>query len=254
VTDLSTDTFLLLFSVFIAVLLFAWWRRRRADPPGVTSRVMEARLQSFDPYEIAYLRGSVEEVGRVAVVSLVTRGYLKLDKQITATHMDRGVSADITADRVDDIVLDWFATPQPARQVSWGRLARRLEVVTPPYYERLLADGLLAPDNARQRVQTVAGLLLTVIGSSAWFLGTDLVRSGRTGMLLLLALAGLTGLGLLILAPRVTDRGHRLFRTLCALHKSGTLAAAADLPPDAVTAALFGVGRLSIEFRVLSSD
>jgi uncharacterized protein (TIGR04222 family) len=72
--DLRGPEFLLFYFILSAVVIVALVLIRRASESGTAPK-----LDLADPYLVAHLRGGENEVLRVALVSLIDRGLLKVN-------------------------------------------------------------------------------------------------------------------------------------------------------------------------------
>jgi uncharacterized protein (TIGR04222 family) len=77
--DLRGPEFLVFFAVFAAALHLLWRPLVRAfTEPSGSAKPSPFNLSNLDPYLVAYLRGQENETARVAIVSLLDRGLLKV--------------------------------------------------------------------------------------------------------------------------------------------------------------------------------
>ena len=108
--DLPGPQFLLFYLVVGVAVLVGLWVLRSASEGGAPPR-----LDTSDPYLIAFLRGGKNEALRVATVSLVDRGLLDIDAK-DALHARSG-AADAAARPIDNALLGYFGEPRGATEI-----------------------------------------------------------------------------------------------------------------------------------------
>lgn len=162
--NLRGPEFLMLYGFVVACLIIGgWWFVRTLD---VTDGERVPRLPvDPDPYQIAYLRGDIQELARVLVLSLVERGRLirPEDKKLALYRRPGSSSAGLS--EVERIADEWFDEEREAPEIFKKHgLVTRLEPQAAKYSEELQAAGLLLPDSAR-----ATGSFVRYLGSAAIF-------------------------------------------------------------------------------------
>ncbi len=183
IADMPGPEFLLLYGSVIAALLLATWAARHyldasnALPPlAVPARP--------DPYEIAHLRGGANEVFRVAVVSLLQRGHLRVIQEKgkeKITGAENGLATDGLSE-VERKVFHLFSQPMTAHEMFSSNLPSELAPFSSAYDERLAREQLLPAGDWKLRLFLPGALLVTGLGgykllvaiekghSNVWFL------------------------------------------------------------------------------------
>src|SRR4051794_20624292 len=76
IADLRGPQFLLFYALVITVTIC--WAKYAVNKQDLTGNLPPAPIPAtIDPYELAYLRAGEHEVLRLALVSLIQRGYLR---------------------------------------------------------------------------------------------------------------------------------------------------------------------------------
>ena len=229
-----------------------------------TARAPEARVPTNpDPYEIAYLRGGVNELIRSIIFKLIQQNFLRVDQTGKEPLIARTstVPPRHRLSPVEERAYDWFVTPRAAAGIfSSGGLSGVIEPFCTTYEEKLRRDNLLMPADVRQAAIGIwlAGTLL-IAGLGGYKLLVALSK-GRTnvGFLIIMCIVALLILIRVCRAPRISRRG-RLYLERLQLAFSGLKAQPLNLMTNAATASsaaavdttplllvgLFGVGALS---------
>jgi uncharacterized protein (TIGR04222 family) len=252
------------FLVFYGMAIFftlavCWIRTRGRD---ATDRLPPPSIpRDIDPYEVAYLRGGENEVVRVAIFSLMQRGYLQVaeEKSLFRTGADRQTIAREPRhpdphhlSPMEREVFDWFESPRTADRIFQSTLPGRVREHCADLEQRLQAGHLLQPPQ-RKAAALRAGLLgaAVILGLGTYKLLAALARGHRNvEFLLVLALVGTSLLVAVCRLPRHTHLGRRyLYRLQKAFEQLRdrtrfTTSAAAD-PNAALVVGLFGAAVLA---------
>jgi uncharacterized protein (TIGR04222 family) len=238
--DLRGPEFLLFyFGLSLFTIIGCWiWRRsaESGEPP---------KLNLADPYLIAYLRGGANETIRIATISLIERGFLKIkDKSLERTEQTTEKKFDdATLPKVESALLQYLkSSAEPKHLFKTSYLSNACQ----PYRHTLEQAGLLPSDrqqNARGLVFALAALLLVGIGLYKVFIGLWLDRP--VFFLVLMMIAAIIFMAIAMF-PRLTPRGHAMLADVRSLygglrnHQQTSL-----VPHDAMLlAAAFGIGSL----------
>ena len=238
--DLPGPEFLVFYTLFALVTLGLLYVARAAGESGAPPRI-----DTGDPYLIAYLRGGRHAALRVATITLIDRGLLVADV-VTRTVV---APAQVTTPRhpIEQALVRHFEQSHLATTV-FGNDA--LTAACAEYERRLAALGLI-PDGARRsaRRRLLAGALVVLVGLSVAKVSVAFAR-GRSNVLFLVMLTLVAGvLAAWVATPRLTSRGRalvadlrRLFARLRARAPSVSPGgASADV---ALLAAVFGIAAL----------
>ena len=241
--DLRGPDFLAFYAIVSLCVLLLLWILRAIFEGG-----QAPRLETTDPYQIAYLRGGANEALRVATVMLLDRHLLAaetLDGVIVARAKPQDVRRPIEKE-----LLRHFAQPH-APQSIFGDPA--LVQVCEPYQRRLTELGLLptAADTLR-RCFLLLGVVVVLGGLSVAKINVALSR-GRTNILFLIVLTIVAlVVALKIALPRATERGRTVLADLRRLFerlrdRAATVRPGGASAEAALLASVFGLGVLPAE-------
>lgn len=216
--DMRGPRFLALYAVAITLTIIIRrvltrqldWTGNMAPPP-IPSKP--------DPYEIAYLRGGVNEVTRSVVFALVQKGLLRM----TPTGRDTVIEREPTPSErqqlsmIERRALDWFAGPQKASDLfKASGLSERLKPFCAEHEQRLQNEKLLTTDDTRQTARlTTLAAASGIVGLGAYKLIVA-IAEGRynVGFLILMAVVGIIVLVKVSGVPRVSRRGRAYLERL----------------------------------------
>jgi uncharacterized protein (TIGR04222 family) len=260
-----------------ALLLFAWWFVVSADDSADSGRA--PLPPTFDPEEIAFLRGDANELLRFTVFDLMRSGYLewspaesKSEMQVRAANGEatsrgvkreptsRGAKGERTIARtmtvpersslgvVGGLVYDFFVQPQTASSLFASGLPKLVGQQCAGRREGLVAQRLLNGPQVRR-----ASRLARIVGSIA-ILGVGASRVAyavslhhrNIGFTVLMALVAVVLLLVVTRVPRLSKRGRLYVATLrAALPPSRSLATATLSPAFAAVVAAGGMAVLA---------
>jgi uncharacterized protein (TIGR04222 family) len=203
--DLPGPDFLVFYTVLALVTLGLLYVARAAGESGPPPRI-----DTGDPYFIAYLRGGKAEALRVATIALIDRGLLVADE---ATRTVRA-PAQLTRPQhpLERALVRHFEQSHLATTVFGND---ELAAACADYERRLVALGLL-PDAARRsaRRRFLGTALVVLVGMSVAKIGVAFAR-GRSNVLFLVVLTIIAGiLAVRVATPRLTSRGRALLTDL----------------------------------------
>jgi uncharacterized protein (TIGR04222 family) len=242
---LNSEYLLLFYAVAIVAVILASYRSvrkadrtRHLDLPEIPARL--------DPYEIAFLRGGETEVTRIALMSLIERGLLRISRSRDWSSTTLAVRTEIERGRkpapgelapVEACILKWRGFPATDRQIYqpddtpfkpistlfWhgatgrhafqpGGIPELIGDTCSHYEDNLAAKNLLAPAEMKH------------VGSWLWWMSSALIV-GLGACMLAVALAkgeplvavvacGMALIGVIALAPaclyfpRISHRGR----------------------------------------------
>jgi len=203
--DLPGPDFLVFYACVALLVLVALYVVRSSVEGGPARR-----LDTSDPYLIAYLRGGTFETLRVATVALVDRGLLKVNED--EATIKRKVKAQNLRLPLEQALVDFFERERPAKDIFDDL---ELRAACEEYERRLSTLGLLPDDEVRAaRRRRLMYALVVLIGLGALKLLVALSR-GRTNVLFLVVLTVVCSIAAVKLArPFRTTRGNTMLADL----------------------------------------
>jgi uncharacterized protein (TIGR04222 family) len=103
----------------------------------------------FEPYELAFLRGGGREVLKLHLFALVQDGYLAVleTKKWLWTTRHLALASDTpplnALTQVERDLLNWFSTPQSAKEIFRHTFPESLRMECDDYREKLAKEGML---------------------------------------------------------------------------------------------------------------
>jgi uncharacterized protein (TIGR04222 family) len=213
-------TFLLLYACVIAITLFVCWLR--VQPDSTSYRALPPLPQQPDPYEIAYLRGGENEVLRLAIFSLLQRGYLQMDAAASLGTSRQRLSQTDAAPPASALsplerqVMAAFSTPREAKDLFQSTLPDRIAAHCAGYAQKLQVERLLlSPEENARRWQTGRLGALVIVGLGGYKLFAALTKGHHNvGFLLLMGLFALIFLAALCRSERLSPQGKEYLARL----------------------------------------
>ena len=203
--DLRGPEFLLFYLLFSAVVIALMVILRRTFESGASPRV-----DLTDPYLIAYLREGEDEAIRVATVTLVDRGLLKVNG--TRLKLAEGKTSSLVRRPLEQAILDKFKKESEAKEVFTDATVKR---VADRYQDELQARKLL-PDKMMRGMRRLLlfGAILALADVAAIKIYVALMR-GHTNITFLIVLAVIAIiLAVKVERPRLTARGKATIEDL----------------------------------------
>lgn len=209
-TDMYGPYFLILYGlVTLFTILFVFFVKTRVDQSDRLP--LPAIPANIDPYEIAYLRGGINEMARTAVFSLIQKGLVEIKNDekppiITRTSISdwRGTAT------VEDAALNWFVVSrQPKEVFASDGLTDKLAPYADEYERRLSRQQLIRGTGSEDRLSRwkwAAWLFLAGFG------GYKALASIAHGYFNLLGILVIAIIGVVVIAvtgymPRLTKLG-----------------------------------------------
>jgi uncharacterized protein (TIGR04222 family) len=223
IADMYGPHFLVLYaSVIVATLFGVRWAIRSADS---TTSLSPVPLRSNpDPYELAYLRGGQNEVTRLAIFSLIQRGYLKvsetkkwwggLDRRLT--QADGGPDWRDLAPG-EQAVFRFFSSPHTAAEVfRTDSLSTGLNALFNEYETKLQHEDMLYSTQAQDSAKFIQRIgALIILGLGGYKLISALINGhSNVFFLIFMGLAGLVVFSLLCRTPRLSHLGRDYLKRL----------------------------------------
>jgi hypothetical protein len=251
VVDMDSEYILLFYVMAVGSAILACYksvrsadRTRHMEPPEIPARL--------DPYEIAFLRGGETEVTRIAIMSLLQRGLLRITESRDWSSTALAIRKEVDRGRkpepgelspIEASIMKWTGFPATGRKIYqpdgspfksvsaifWERATGRyiyqpgsipllIRGTCEPYQHNLAANSLLAPPEMKQ------------LGCWLWWIGSALILSLGAYLLAvalkkgepfvafvlgLMALIGVIALAFVCLQfPRISHRGRAYLEQL----------------------------------------
>lgn len=239
----------LYFLVLTLVFVVLFRLHRRVAP---TIRVPLKPITPIDPYSIAYLRGSHEEVIRTAMIELVADGWIveHPTTESTVYWIAKPTSGTQTFTKVQYILLGHFFAPKQASSVFCNDVRSAVRAVNEPYIQWVRTERLKNTENPK--IALLKGLALaSFVGFEILALAKGQIDFPRNSDLsdsqkffaLLIYLPGFV-FPFLSEFPHTTVRGKKYLqnvqRSLAPLKKDPTF-------PVGTLAGVFGTSEVSLE-------
>ena len=242
--DLPGPAFLVAYTLVALVTLMLLYVVRAAGESGAPPRI-----DTGDPYLIAYLRGGKNEALRVATIALIDRGLLQADAATRTVVAHARFSQP--QPRIERALMQHFEQSHLATTVFGND---ELAAACGDYERRLTGLGLL-PDRARKaaRRRLLMAALIVLVGFSAAKIVVALAR-GRSNIVFLIVLTIVAAVvAMAIATPRLTARGRALLADLRRLfgrlrERAPRLAPGGATADAALLAAVFGIAALPAAF------
>ncbi|HMA71214.1 MAG TPA: TIGR04222 domain-containing membrane protein [Xanthobacteraceae bacterium] len=222
IADLHGPSFLLAYAaIALAIITVAYGIVRSCEtdvrgPPLVPL--------TFDPYEIAYLRGGKNEVIRTVLYALYQGGFVEVipgtrrQAPRLVRHADGPDTKELT--ELENRILASIDRPVEVSDLFWrGHLGGDVENLCGQFRRNLESDGLLRSDRVKQvalRIPLLAGGILVAL--SLYKIAMALSQGlHNVGFLIILTLLSLLLLWLAvgrIATARISDRGRAYLRRL----------------------------------------
>lgn len=203
--------FLLLygFVTLFTILFFALFKTRidqsdRLPVPSVPATI--------DPYEIAYLRGGVNELARTAVFSLMQKGLIEIKNEGKVSVITRtAASTQQRTNAIEDATLNWFGTfRDPKDLFSPGALTYLLEPYAEDYQRRLGRQQLIASTELKKRLSTWKWLALGLVLLLGGYKAVAAIAHGHFNLLgsAIIGVIGAVAIFLIARLPWLTKLGR----------------------------------------------
>lgn len=208
--DLPGPEFLVFYAVLAAgTILAVWWIRHSASPETLQDEREIVATITQDPYQIAFLRGGAEEVVRVAIVSLIERDMLVVERSLLSARDPKAASS--VRRPLDKAILSKLANERaPVDSLFFDRVIMEEANATG---EPLRQSGAMAGEEDRRQAHILTvGAMVVLWGVAGAKILVALAR-GRHNVLFLLFMAALAPLAVRAVTRRVrTPLGDRVCR------------------------------------------
>lgn len=169
--------------------------------------------QQIDPYEIAYLRGGINEVARSVVFSLMQKGFIEIKHDGKDSEIIRHNNDNFSLlTEIEKTALNWFhSTRKPSELFASYGLVESLDGYGHMYQTRLETQQMLVNDDLRNRFKPwKLGVFLLILG--LWFYKLLAAWANGNFNVIFLVLLGMVGLVIANAVgklPRLTKLGKQ---------------------------------------------
>ena len=173
----------------------------------------------IDPYQIAYLRGGINEVARSVVFSLMQKGFIELNTTGKTSEIKR-ISPQTSVSglkQIEQLALNWLGTSREAKEVFGANgLTAQLESYGQTYQSQLENTNLLTNDGTRKNFAPMKwSAFLVILGLGGYKLFTAIAH-GHFNVIFLIIFAIVGSLIAFAIArlPRITKLGKAYLERL----------------------------------------
>jgi uncharacterized protein (TIGR04222 family) len=203
-------------SAIFTLVIFGIWKTQVDKTANLPLPPIPANI---DPYEIAYLRGGVNEVARAVVFALRQKDFLIIqnDGKNSRIHRNQLQNDTRNLNQMERAVLNWFGGSREPKEIfqSYG-LIQVLVPYCDVYESRLEQQQFLNDGETRSRVARARNIvLLLVLGLGAYKFIAALINgySNVFGIIAVAIVAALITYGVARL-PRLTKLGKTYLERL----------------------------------------
>jgi uncharacterized protein (TIGR04222 family) len=172
----------------------------------------------IDPYEIAYLRGGINEVTRSIIFSLMQKNHIELKTEGKASEIKRiNNQENKNLSEIERQALNWFGQTREVKEIFQANgLATQLESYGLTYQTRLERGQLLTDDYLRNNFSRWKWAAFSIIFGFGLYKSIAAVALGNFNIILLVifAIVGLTIAYSASRLPRVTKLGKAYLERL----------------------------------------
>ena len=197
------------FVIFFTLIILAFVKSQIDKTDSLNLPPIPAQI---DPYEIAYLRGGINEVARSVVFSLMQKGFIELKTAGKTSEIKRvGNAASVSGlNQIEQLALNWLGTSREAKEFFWANgLTAQLESYGQTFQARLENAQMLNGDDTRQSFAPMKWMAYFVIfGLGAYKLVAAISHGNHNVIFLIIfAIVGLLIAYTVAKLPRITKLG-----------------------------------------------
>jgi len=172
----------------------------------------------IDPYEIAYLRGGINEVARSVIFSLMKKGYIELKTEGKTTEIKRvNNQTNNNLSVIERQALTWLGDSREVNKIfQSGGLNAQLESYGRTYQTRLESQQMLVGDNLKIAFSPwkwTAYLIILALGIYKFLAALANEQYNVVGVIVM-TLGGFFIAGAVAKLPRVTELGKAYLERL----------------------------------------
>lgn len=210
--------FLVFYSLFIifSLIIFGIWKTQADKTASLPVPPIPANI---DPYEIAYLRGGINEVARAVVFALRQKDFLifQTDGKDSRIHPNQPQADARGLNQMEQAALVWFKDSREPKELfqSYG-LRHVLEPYCDAYEARLEQQQLLTDNGQRSRIKFARNIVLLLVLGLGAYKFVAAVTAGFTNVFGIIVIALIATLITFAVAkvPRLTALGKTYLQRL----------------------------------------
>lgn len=166
----------------------------------------------IDPYEIAYLRGGINEVARSIVFSLMQKGFIELKTESKTSEIKRvNPQTSVSGlNQTEQLALNWIGTQRETKEVFGASgLTAQLENYGQMYQARLENAQMLTDNDTRRAFKPMKWTAYLVILGLGGYKLFAAIANGNYNIIFLaiFVVAGLIIAAVVAKQPRITKLG-----------------------------------------------
>ena len=255
-------TFLVLYAV-LAVITLAVTAIARSNIDKTERMPAPAIPPQVDPYEVAFLRGGVNEMARAVVFALVQKGFAAISSDGTRILRLANTPEPKTLSVIEQRALDWLGREREAKEVfdSSIGLSARLKDFSERYEHELEGRQLISTGLMKMTAKTYARSAALLLGIFGGYKVIAAILNGRSNVVfaIILTIAAVLIAISLRKLPRMTKLGRRYVDRLQAAFEDlkyrsqAPYIAGATATPVAVQAGSAGIDPLLLSVGVFGT-
>jgi uncharacterized protein (TIGR04222 family) len=204
------------FVIFFAVIILAIVKSQFDRTNNLS---IPAIPPNIDPYEIAFLRGGVNEVARSVVFSLLQKGFIEIDGTASPNVIRKTQNQNDQRflNPIEQLTLGWLGVSrEPKEFFGSSGLVEQLQVYANSYQGRLESQQMLTSEEDRQTLNPVKWSVYLLIFSLGAYKTLAALAHGYYNIIFLLifTIAGIFIARAVSKLPRVTKLGKAYLERL----------------------------------------
>jgi len=203
------------FLIFFTLIVLAIYKSQVDKTNNLSLPPIPAQV---DQYEIAYLRGGINEVARSVIFALMQKGFIEILKDGTKTVINKtSPPTRRNLIQIEQLALDWHGNSREPKEVFESNgLVAQLEGYRQMYQARLEQGQMLTGDDMRSSLALSRwAAYLVIFGFGAYKLLASIAHGYYNVILLVIfSITGLVIAASIARLPRVTKLGKAYLERL----------------------------------------
>jgi uncharacterized protein (TIGR04222 family) len=183
--NMNGPLFLIFYAIFsIFVLVGLWLMKKRLD---WTNKLPVPNLpNSFDSFEVAYLRGGENEFSRAVIFSLIQKKFLQISEANYISFRQQQPNWTILS-QIEKTALPWFQESREIKEVfNFGGLNDILRCFSEVFEEKFTKNNFIFPFEVIGKIRIFQGLALFLIISLGVYKIVVATQHGKTNIIFLI--------------------------------------------------------------------